>query len=62
MWYRIQPAMPLTQEEMDDIYALPYTRRAHPSYDALGGVPATKEIQFSLISNRGVRWLQLLVP
>ena len=47
------PAMPLTQEEMDDIYALPYTRRAHPSYDALGGVPATKEIQFSLISNRG---------
>lgn len=47
------PAMPLTQEEMDDIYALPYTRRAHPSYDALGGVPATKEIRFSLISNRG---------
>ena len=47
------PAMPLSREEMDDIYALPYTRRAHPSYDALGGVPATKEIQFSLISNRG---------
>ena len=47
------PAMPLTQEEMDDIYALPYARRAHPSYDALGGVPATKEIRFSLISNRG---------
>lgn len=47
------PSMPLTAEEMDAVYALPYTRRAHPSYDALGGVPATKEIQFSLISNRG---------
>lgn len=47
------PAMPLTQLEMDDVYKLPYMREAHPSYDALGGVPATKEIQFSLISNRG---------
>ena len=47
------PQPPLTTQEMDRIYELPYTRRAHPSYDALGGVPATKEIQFSLISNRG---------
>lgn len=47
------PSFPLTEMEMDDIYALPYMRRSHPSYDALGGVPATKEIQFSLISNRG---------
>ncbi|MCI8416160.1 MAG: YgiQ family radical SAM protein [Lachnospiraceae bacterium] len=47
------PALPLTTEEMDRVYALPYTRRAHPSYDALGGVPATKEIQFSLVSSRG---------
>ncbi len=47
------PQEPLSQEEMDRIYDLPYTRRAHPSYDALGGVPATKEIQFSLVSNRG---------
>lgn len=47
------PQEPLTQEEMDRIYDLPYTGRAHPSYDALGGVPATKEIQFSLVSNRG---------
>ena len=47
------PQEPLTTEEMDFVYALPYSRRAHPSYDALGGVPATKEIQFSLISNRG---------
>lgn len=47
------PSYPLTETEMDDIYNLPYMRRSHPSYDALGGVPATKEIQFSLISNRG---------
>ncbi|MBQ8527717.1 MAG: YgiQ family radical SAM protein [Lachnospiraceae bacterium] len=47
------PQPPLTTEEMDRIYSLPYTRRHHPSYDKLGGVPATKEIQFSLISNRG---------
>lgn len=47
------PSEPLTTEEMDDVYALPYARAAHPSYDALGGVPATEEIRFSLISNRG---------
>ena len=47
------PAKPLSMQEMDDVYALPYTRRSHPSYDALGGVPATAEIKFSLISNRG---------
>lgn len=47
------PQPPLTTEEMDRVYSLPYTRRPHPSYDALGGVPATKEIQFSLVSNRG---------
>lgn len=47
------PQEPLTQQEMDRVYDLPYTRRAHPSYDTLGGVPATKEIQFSLVSNRG---------
>ena len=47
------PAMPLTQMEMDDVYALPYMRTYHPSYEAAGGVPAIKEIKFSLISNRG---------
>ena len=39
--------------EMDDVYALPFTRCAHPDYEKLGGVPATAEIKFSLISNRG---------
>ncbi|MBR0465052.1 MAG: YgiQ family radical SAM protein [Clostridia bacterium] len=47
------PAMPLTQEEMDATYALPYTRRWHPMYDALGGVPALNEVQFSITHNRG---------
>ena len=47
------PATPLTQKEMDDVYSLPYQRTYHPSYEAKGGVPAIKEIKFSLISNRG---------
>lgn len=47
------PAKPLTMEEMDEIYDLPYMRNYHPSYEEMGGVPAIREIKFSLISNRG---------
>ena len=47
------PAKPLTEQEMDDVYSLPYTRTYHPSYEGAGGVPAIREIQFSLISSRG---------
>ena len=47
------PSMPLSTQEMDDVYALPYMRTFHPSYKEKGGVPAIKEIKFSLISNRG---------
>lgn len=47
------PAKPLTQTELDDVYGLPYMRAYHPSYEGLGGVPAIKEIKFSLTSNRG---------
>ncbi len=47
------PQPPLTVAEMDAVYALPYMRTAHPSYEAQGGVPATQEIRFSLVSNRG---------
>ncbi len=47
------PQPPLTMEEMDAVYDLPYMRNFHPSYEALGGVPAIAEIKFSLISNRG---------
>ena len=47
------PALPLTTAEMDHVYALPYMRTYHPSYEALGGVPAIQEVQFSIIHNRG---------
>jgi uncharacterized radical SAM protein YgiQ len=39
--------------EMDDVYALPYQKTYHPSYEAAGGVPAISEVKFSLVSNRG---------
>lgn len=47
------PAKPLTQSEMDQVYALPYMRDYHPSYKEAGGIPAIEEVKFSLISNRG---------
>ncbi|MCI8508097.1 MAG: YgiQ family radical SAM protein [Lachnospiraceae bacterium] len=47
------PSKPLTMQEMDDVYELPYMRDYHPSYKARGGVPAVSEIKFSLTSNRG---------
>lgn len=48
-----KPAAPLTENEMDRVYSLPYKRTYHPSYEALGGVPAIAEVKFSLVSNRG---------
>ncbi len=47
------PAYPLSQKEMDALYELPFTRKAHPVYEAQGGIPALKEVQFSLVSSRG---------
>lgn len=47
------PAKPLSQGEMDQVYDLPYMRNYHPVYEEEGGVPAIREIKFSLISNRG---------
>ena len=47
------PQKPLTTVEMDDIYALPYKGTYHPSYEKDGGVPAIREVQFSLVSSRG---------
>ncbi len=46
-------AKPLSQAEMDWVYDLPYMRSYHPSYEELGGVPAIREVKFSLISSRG---------
>lgn len=44
---------PLTVEEMDAVYDLPYARAWHPSYNDLGGVPALEEVEFSIVSCRG---------
>ena len=53
--YIVQNPMsaPLTIEEMDRVYALPYMRTYHPCYEKDGGIDAIKEVKFSLISNRG---------
>ncbi len=53
--YVVQNPMskPLTQEEMDKVYALPYMRTYHPIYEKDGGIDAIKEVKFSMISNRG---------
>ncbi|MFI3252542.1 MAG: YgiQ family radical SAM protein, partial [bacterium] len=48
-----QPEFPLSQEEMDITYALPYMRECHPLIEAKGHVPAIDEVKFSIISNRG---------
>ena len=47
------PQKPLTTEEMDAVYDLPYMHTWHPSYTKAGGVPAIEEVKFSLVSNRG---------
>ena len=47
------PAKPLTRRELDEVHAMPFTRRYHPSYEAKGGVPAIREVEFSIIQNRG---------
>lgn len=47
------PALPLSTEELNRVYALPYTRAYHPSYESQGGVPALEEVRFSLVSSRG---------
>lgn len=47
------PAVPLTTAEMDAIYSLRFQRRAHPAYDAAGGIPALQPVQFSITTHRG---------
>ncbi len=47
------PHTPLSEEEMDATYSLPFMRAYHPSYEALGGVPGIEEVRFSIIHNRG---------
>ncbi len=47
------PMPPLEREELDRVYALPYMRAYHPSYEPLGGVPGIEEVKFSITHNRG---------
>ncbi len=48
-----KPMRPLTTEEFDKVYELPYMRYYHPSYESMGGVPAIEEVEFSITHNRG---------
>ncbi len=48
-----KPSAPLTTEEMDKVYSLPYMRTYHPMYEKDGGVPAIEEVKFSITSSRG---------
>ena len=47
------PAMPLSREELDAVYDLPYVRDYHPVYRPAGGIPAIEEVKFSITSTRG---------
>lgn len=47
------PQFGLSQEEMDEVYSLPFARSYHPIYENLGGIPAIKEVKFSITSHRG---------
>lgn len=48
-----KPMPPLKREELDRVYALPFMRTYHPSYESLGGVPGIEEVEFSITHNRG---------
>lgn len=48
-----KPEMPLTREELDKVYALPYEKNYHPIYEEAGGIPAIEEVKFSIVSSRG---------
>lgn len=47
------PALSLTRDELDKVYELPYTKAYHPMYESLGGVSGIKEVEFSIVHNRG---------
>lgn len=47
------PMPPLTTEEFDNVYDLPYMRTYHPIYESQGGLPGIQEVEFSITHNRG---------
>lgn len=53
MLVQLPPSPVLTTEELDHVYELPYMRTYHPIYEAEGGVPGIKEVEFSITHNRG---------
>lgn len=53
MFVQLPPALSLTTPELDHVYELPYMRTYHPIYEAEGGVPGIKEVEFSITHNRG---------
>ena len=53
MLVQLPPALSLTTPELDHVYELPYMRTYHPIYEAEGGVPGIKEVEFSITHNRG---------
>ena len=53
MLVQLPPALSLTTPELDHVYELPYMRTYHPIFEAEGGVPGIKEVEFSITHNRG---------
>lgn len=47
------PAEPMNQQGLDLLYSLPFTRKWHPKYDNVGGIPALNPVQFSITTHRG---------
>lgn len=47
------PQDPLTREELDQVYQLPFQRQVHPKLEKIGHVPAIDEVKFSIVINRG---------
>ena len=48
-----KPEVILNRNELDAVYDLPFTKEYHPSYEALGGIPALEEVKFSIVGSRG---------
>ncbi|MFA5380619.1 MAG: YgiQ family radical SAM protein [Candidatus Izemoplasmatales bacterium] len=47
------PREPLTRDEMDQVYDLPFMRAPHPMLESIGHIAAMDEIRHSITINRG---------
>lgn len=47
------PQSPLSEEEMGQVYDLPFMRATHPLQEAMGHVSAIDEVKHSIVINRG---------